>query len=72
MWTLLAVAYGEDVYNSSEVYASTTETIADSGAGGGLADTGIFAAMFIVIGLSIIAVTVLAQYRRRQAVFAVK
>lgn len=73
MWHLLAAAYGEDIYNNSDVYASTTETIADSGAGGGgLADTGVFAAMFIAIGLSIIAVTVLAQYRRKQSAFTVK
>jgi hypothetical protein len=64
MWYLLASAYGEDVYNNSQVYSSTTEVVADSGAGG-LVDTGLFAAIFIVIGLSIIALTVIAQYKRR-------
>lgn len=74
MWHLIASAYGEDVYNNSEVYAASTEAIADSGAGaaGGLADTGMYAIAFIAIGLIIITVTVLAQHRRRQSVFAVK
>ena len=70
MLRLLASAYGSDVYNNPQVYASTTE-IADSGVGaaggaGDLADTGIFAVVFIVVGVSIIAMTILAQYRRRQ------
>lgn len=71
MFHLLATAYGEDVYNNSAVYASTTE-LADSGAGsGGLADTGMFAAFFIAVGVAIIAVTMFAQFRRRQAQYSV-
>lgn len=69
MW-LFAAAYGESVYNNSEVYASTTDAIADSG--GSLVDTGFFAATFIIVGLTIITVTVLAQRRRKHTIITAR
>lgn len=61
MWFILASAYGEDVYNGN-VYSATTEAAAS----GGLADTGLYAGIFIVVGLVIISIAILSQRRRKQ------